>query len=179
MARLSYLSLFLAYLFVATNANPFSFQKPIVNQDRPVHATANWDWRSCGSASDAIQIESITVSPDPPKPGHDLTVTVKASAQEEIEEGAYADVTVKLGVVKLLTKEFDLCEEARNAELEVQCPVKEGNYLVEHTVTLPKEIPQAKFNVNAHGYTVDDEELFCVDLTINFFKKPFLKLFLG
>jgi hypothetical protein len=110
-----------------------------------------------------------------------LTVTVKASAQEKIEvrlyafisyrshrscphfqEGAYADVTVKLGVVKLLTKEFDLCEEAyvflvlpvfaiptgissrRNAELEVQCPVKEGNYLVEHTVTLPKEIPQGE-----------------------------------
>jgi ML domain len=131
-----------------------------------------------------------------------------------LQEGAYADVTVKLGVVKLLTKEFDLCEEAyvflvlpifaiptgffsrRNAQLEVQCPVKRGDYLVEHTVVLPKEIPQgelssfssmlpisffwlasAKFNVNAHGYTVDDDELFCVDLTINFFKKPFPKLF--
>jgi ML domain len=80
------------------------------------------------------------------------------------QEGAYADVTVKLGVVKLLSKEFDLCEEAyvflvlpvfaiptgissrRNAELEVQCPVKEGDYLVEHTVALPKEIPKGELS---------------------------------
>jgi hypothetical protein len=60
-----------------------------------------------------------------------LTVTVKASASEEIQvrsqapvsytihqwffffqEGAWADVSVKLGLVKLLQKEFDLCEEA-------------------------------------------------------------------
>lgn len=28
------------------------------------------------------------------------------------QEGAYADVTVKLGLVKLLQKRFDVCEEA-------------------------------------------------------------------
>lgn len=28
------------------------------------------------------------------------------------QEGAYADVTVKLGLIKLLHKQFDLCEEA-------------------------------------------------------------------
>lgn len=28
------------------------------------------------------------------------------------QEGAYADVTVKVGLIKLLQKEFDLCEEA-------------------------------------------------------------------
>ena len=83
---------------------------------------------SIGSTSDVVQIESITVSPDPPKPGEDLTVTVKGTAQENIEvrhsamvrfrlltsfqEGAYADVTVKLGLIKLLHKEFDICEEA-------------------------------------------------------------------
>jgi hypothetical protein len=28
------------------------------------------------------------------------------------QEGAYADVTVKLGLIKLLQKRFDVCEEA-------------------------------------------------------------------
>jgi len=28
------------------------------------------------------------------------------------QDGAYADVTVKLGLVKLLQKRFDVCEEA-------------------------------------------------------------------
>jgi hypothetical protein len=40
---------------------------------------------SAGLSTDAIQIDSIIVSPDPPKPGEDMTVTVKASALEVVE----------------------------------------------------------------------------------------------
>lgn len=29
-----------------------------------------------------------------------------------MQEGAYADVTVKLGLIKLIQKQFDVCEEA-------------------------------------------------------------------
>lgn len=38
-----------------------------------------------GLPTDAIQIESIKVSPDPPQPGQDLTVKVTGTAQEVIE----------------------------------------------------------------------------------------------
>ncbi len=38
-----------------------------------------------GLRTDAIQIESIIVSPDPPKPGQNLNITVKATAQEKVE----------------------------------------------------------------------------------------------
>jgi hypothetical protein len=81
----------------------------------------------------------------------------------------------------------------------VQCPVEEGDYVVEQTVALPKEIPKgalpslsrciyhsdlfsfslAKFVINARGYTVDDRDLFCVDLKVNFMKRPFFKSLLG
>ncbi|ETW87295.1 hypothetical protein HETIRDRAFT_243667, partial [Heterobasidion irregulare TC 32-1] len=134
-----------------------------------IHSTDKWGWTNCGSASDPIQIESIEVTPDPPKPGQDLTVLVKGTAQDA--EGAYADVTVKLGLIKLLHKQFDVCEEARNANASVRCPVEKGYYEVEQTVTLPKEIPQAKFTVNVRGYTVDDDDLLCLDLVVDFMKK--------
>jgi hypothetical protein len=121
-----------------------------------------------------------------------------------------------MGVVKLVSKTFDLCEEAyvflklavstnptqfhfrRNAQADVQCPVSEGNYVVEQTFALPKQIPQgelpsisfmllsssdmypsAKFNINARAYNFDDNDLFCVDLMVNFMRKPFPKLSLG
>ena len=69
--------------------------------------------------------------------------------------------------------------------------------MVEQTVELPKEIPKgalptlsrclyhsdlfflAKFTINARGYTVDDDDLFCVDLRVDFMKKPFFKLPVG
>jgi hypothetical protein len=34
----------------------------------------------------------------------------------------------------------------------------------------------AKFTIKARGYTVDDDDLFCVDLRVNFMKGPFFKL---
>jgi hypothetical protein len=80
------------------------------------------------------------------------------------KDGAYADVSVKLGLIKILQKQFDLCEEAyvfvifavsemltpsflrRNANTSVQCPVERGAYEVVHSVALPKEIPQGQLS---------------------------------
>ncbi|KDN41450.1 hypothetical protein RSAG8_07400, partial [Rhizoctonia solani AG-8 WAC10335] len=121
-----------------------------------------------GLPSDGVHIKSIEVTPDPPKPGQDLTVKIIAKSDQPIEEGAYADVTVKLGLIKLLNKRFDICEEARNANATIQCPVEAGDHEVVQTVALPREIPRAKFKVAVRGYSADDEDLVCVDLSVDF-----------
>ncbi|KIJ38436.1 hypothetical protein M422DRAFT_176542, partial [Sphaerobolus stellatus SS14] len=115
-----------------------------------------------------ITVHSIKVSPDPPKAGENLTVVVTGTVGETIEEGAWADVKVKLGLIQLLKKEFDLCEEARGANVTVQCPVEPGTYTIEQTVALPKEIPKAKFNVNVKAYNDDESPLLCLDIVIDF-----------
>ncbi|KAL1737332.1 ML domain-containing protein [Schizophyllum commune] len=142
-------------------------------QDGDVRTLESWAYTDCGVPTDAIQLKSIEVSPDPPKPGEQLTVTVNAEVQEQIEEGAYADVVVKLGRIILLKKTFDICEEARKAEADVQCPVEKGPYTVVQTVDLPKEIPKAKFTVSVRGYTHEDDDMACVDLQVDFTSKPF------
>ncbi|KAG8928056.1 Phosphatidylglycerol/phosphatidylinositol transfer protein [Tulasnella sp. 418] len=136
------------------------------------HTTNSWNFVDCGSPSDVIQIQSLTVSPDPPVPGQNLTIKVKAFVTETIEDGAYADVTVKLGLIKLLHKRFDVCEEAEKNNAEIQCPVEAGFHDVTQTVELPKEIPPAKFVVNVRGYTVDDEDMVCADIKVDFMKRP-------
>ncbi|PPQ97561.1 hypothetical protein CVT26_002346 [Gymnopilus dilepis] len=127
-------------------------QEPIIDADSLVRNGQGWDWKDCGQDTDAVRIQSIDISPDPPKPGKDLTVTVTGIAKERIEEGAYVDVTVKLGLVKILSKEFDVCEEAQNANASIQCPVEEGTYTVKQTVELPKEIPPGKYSLENHYY---------------------------
>jgi len=169
MARLSLLAfLTLAFSSVALAAPPAS-QEIVVVDD--VHTAASWSYTTCGSPADIVDIKSITLSPDPPKLGENLTVTVSAVTSETIEEGAYVDVTVKLGLIKLLNKSFDLCEEARKANASVQCPVQKGNYLVEQTVSLPKEIPPGKFTIHVQGYTTNDEDLLCLNLIADFIKR--------
>lgn len=41
-----------------------------------------------------------------------MDIALKTFIESLCQEGAYADVTVKLGLVKLLHKQFDICEEA-------------------------------------------------------------------
>ncbi|KAH7334395.1 ML domain-containing protein [Rhizoctonia solani] len=151
-------------------ASALSFTRPdlVLNGDSPVFTQSRWSWTDCGVPSDGVQIKSIEVSPDPPKPGQDMTVTVVATSIKEITEGAYADVTVKLGLIKLLNKRFDICEEARNANADVQCPVKTGEHTVVQTVALPREIPRAKFTVDVRGYDANEDDLVCVKLNVDF-----------
>lgn len=87
------------------------------------------------------------------------------------QEGSIADVTVKIGLIKLLQKQFDICEEARNNNLTVQCPVEAGEYEITQTVALPREIPPAKFNVHVQAIGAEDEDLTCLDLSIDFRKR--------
>ncbi|KAJ7767799.1 ML domain-containing protein [Mycena metata] len=134
-----------------------------------VGATAReWSWVNCGDPTDAILLHSIEVSPDPPVPGKDLTITVKGTVNEVIKEGAYADVVVKIGLVKLLQKRFDVCGEAKNANASITCPVEAGEHTVVQTVPLPREIPPAKFTVQVRGYTANEEGMLCVDLKASF-----------
>jgi len=168
MARLFFLALLLASV-TSFCASSVVVQEAIIDNDSPISTLGDkWGWKDCGNPTDPVHIKSISISPDPPKPGQALTVTVSGTADSVVEDGAYADVSVKVGLIKILQKEFDLCEEARNANLTVQCPIEKGDYEVVHTVDLPKEIPPAPFTVQVQGYTYEDEDLICLTLTIDF-----------
>lgn len=138
--------------------------------DGEMRTMDSWRYVDCGSASDVIQLKSLTVKPDPPRPGETLEITAKADVLETIKDGAYADVVVKLGLIKLLQKQFDVCEEAVNANATVQCPVAPGSYEVVQSVELPKEIPHAKFQVQLRGFNYDDADMICADIFIDFMK---------
>jgi len=142
----------------------------------PVHASKGVEWKDCGQPTTVIRVKSIEVSPDPPQPGQNMTIKVKGLAQETIEWGAYADVTVKLGLIKLLQKRFDVCEEARDADASIQCPVEPGEYEVEQTVALPEQVPKAKFLVQVRGFTVEEADMVCVNIEVDFFKALFANM---
>lgn len=44
-----------------------------------------WVWSSCGQPDDLITVEDIKVSPDPPVPGKNMTVTAKGTVKGAIE----------------------------------------------------------------------------------------------
>lgn len=79
-------------------------QNDMPEGDLPVKTMDGWEWTDCGmllsssstdvipyarglpgDSTDPVEIKSIEISPDPPKPGQDLTVKVTLTAKEEIE----------------------------------------------------------------------------------------------
>ena len=140
------------------------------------HMTS-WSYENVGLDTDLLQIETITVTPDPPKPGREVKLTIKGTVQEAVEDGAYFDVTVKLGLIKLLQKQFDLFAELRNGSSTegwsanpdpAGGPIKPGDLELTVTMQLPREVPQAKFVLNARGYTAADDELAALDFRFDF-----------
>ncbi|MEU9083530.1 ML domain-containing protein [Streptomyces sp. NPDC048357] len=138
----------------------------------------SWTWEDAGLSTDVLEIRSIEVTPDPPVRGKNLKMTIKGTAKQEITDGAYMRATVKLGLIKLLTKEFDLLQllkgdasngwtltRASGASAE---PIKPGEVeLIWAFEPLSKEIPPGRFAVEVAAYTADDEDLFSVKIKLD------------
>ncbi|MER7758002.1 ML domain-containing protein [Kitasatospora sp. NPDC097643] len=137
---------------------------------------ANWSYEDTGLATDALVINSITATPDPLATGRTNVFTINATAQAEIADGAYLDVTIKLGLIKLLTKRYDLFTQLRGAgDLKLTCetsdgksPIPKGDTTLTLTMDFPKEIPRAKFNLTVQGYTADEDDLLSLKAQVNF-----------
>ena len=133
---------------------------------------SGWIWKACEPSEQAdglaIQVNSIDVTPDPPKPGQNLTVNASGIVKSTVDKGTYVDVVVKIGLIRLLSKRFDVCELAEENDAEIKCPIAPGTYNLTQVVALPREIPPAKFNVHVTGQTQEEKPLLCLDLSINF-----------
>lgn len=55
-----------------------------------------------------------------------------------MEEGAYINIVVKYGLIKLISQKADLCEQMKN--VDEKCPLK-GEKIITKDVDLPSRIP--------------------------------------
>lgn len=113
-----------------------------------------------------IEITQVNLNPNPPSKGQNLTIFAEGIVKETILEGAYIDVDVRYGYIRLLKQTFDLCEQTKNVDLE--CPIHEGKITLMTFVELPSEIPPGQYTVAARAYTVDDEPITCLSATVEF-----------
>lgn len=79
---------------------------------------------------------------------------------KEIGEGAYVQVWVKYGLIKLISETLDLCEHVKEVDLE--CPIKEGRLILQKSVDIPSQVPPGKYTVEARAFTADDEPITCI-----------------
>lgn len=74
--------------------------------------------------------------------GNTLVIEATGTVKEAIEDGAYVDLEVKYGYIRLISTRADLCKEIKNVDLE--CPIEKGKVSIIKSVDLPKEIPPVR-----------------------------------
>ncbi|KAL8723324.1 MAG: hypothetical protein Q9225_000376 [Loekoesia sp. 1 TL-2023] len=120
----------------------------------------------CNDPADYIlTIENVDLDPNPPEKGKDLQIKAKGNFTQKIEQGAYIQLSVKYGLITLISTTADLCEQMK--EVDETCPL-DGAKEFTKDVTLPKEIPPGKYSVLADVFTNDDEEITCLKAAVQF-----------
>lgn len=118
------------------------------------------------SVSQLLTLHSVVISPNPPERGQNLTFIAKGFLEKPILDGAYVEVEVKYGFIKLVHQTFDLCEEITKVDLT--CPVADGEQVIVKEVEIPNEVPPGQYIVNARAYTKDDEFITCLSAVVDF-----------
>ncbi|CUM52408.1 Phosphatidylglycerol/phosphatidylinositol transfer protein [Debaryomyces fabryi] len=113
-----------------------------------------------------LNLQSVVIDPNPPLRGQNLTFVAKGVLSQDIEEGAYVEVDVRYGFIKLLHQTFDLCEEI--TKIDMECPISKGQQVIEKRVEIPAEVPPGKYIVNARAYTKDDIFITCLSAMVEF-----------
>ncbi|GMM57275.1 sterol transporter [Maudiozyma humilis] len=110
-----------------------------------------------------LDVRTIELLPNPPQRGANLTIRASGKVLTTVEQGAYVDVEVRLGYIKLITQRFDLCEVLSENDIEgLECPVQPGEYDLAKIVQIPAEVPPGRYNVLGRAYTAKDELLTCI-----------------
>lgn len=74
--------------------------------------------------------------------GTTLVINAKGTVKDTILDGAYVNLEVKYGYIRLISTQADLCKEIKNVDLE--CPIEKGKLSITKSVDLPKEIPPVR-----------------------------------
>lgn len=113
-----------------------------------------------------LDIHHINIDPNPPEKGANLTIEAAGYLKKQVDEGAFVEVDVRYGYIRLVNEKFDLCEQISHVDME--CPLEEGPQTIKKVVELPDEVPPGKYLVNARAFTVDEELITCLSATVEF-----------
>jgi len=159
------LPLLCSTLVASESLSLFGDQAPIGGDDLKVPGKNPLSF--CADPSDYIlSIDYVDLDPNPPTAGSTLSIIANGTLSEDIDEGAKVLVQVKYGLIRLINQEADLCEQIGNVDLE--CPLKEGEMALTKDVKIPKEVPKGKYTVMAEAYTKDKKKITCLEAVVYF-----------
>ncbi|GAW10880.1 hypothetical protein ANO14919_002160 [Xylariales sp. No.14919] len=140
-----------------------------VNDAKKVPGDSPLQFCDTDHSRDTVQIEKVDLLPNPPESGSKLVIHATGTVYQPIEQGAYVKLTVKYGLIRLISTTADLCEQVDNVDLK--CPIEKGVLSITKDVDIPKEVPPGTYNVFADVYNSDDTPITCLEASVTFGSK--------
>jgi len=128
-----------------------------------LNGTEETVFTSCGDDSDSLRIDSVKITPDPPKIGADLVIDLAGNLAKVLEAGSNLNIRAYLGFIEVKNEDVDLC-----TTLNLNCPFASGQQAIHAKLTLPTSIPAGvTIKVELRGSNVDQSEIFCLSGDLN------------
>ncbi|KAI2607304.1 phosphatidylinositol/phosphatidylglycerol transfer protein [Hypoxylon fragiforme] len=152
---------------VASAGSWFGGSEEVVVKDvQKVPGDSPLEFCDSDHSKDIVHIENVDLSPNPPESGAELVIQATGTVFEPITEGAYVNLVVKYGLIRLISTKADLCEQIQNVDLK--CPIEKGDLSITKSVEIPKEVPPGTYTVFAEVISADERPITCLQATVKF-----------
>lgn len=125
------------------------------------------DFKPCGTEN--LGVTAVTVDPDSPIPGQNLTVSFAIAPKQDIVDGDTFTITVKVFGVALGHVDFNTCKD-----LGITCPLKAGtSATIKAVYPVPKAAPSGiPLTAEFTAKTAAAAQYSCVDVQVTMGKPP-------
>ncbi|KAJ3268718.1 Phosphatidylglycerol/phosphatidylinositol transfer protein [Terramyces sp. JEL0728] len=116
--------------------------------------------KSCGTSADTLTVSQVTLAPYPIPAGQSIVIAASGALSSTIVAGTVVNVAVKLGLIPLINKKLDFCDEA--AKVNVSCPIAPGPQQIQLTELIPSSVPAGTFDLHITVNDPSNNEIVCL-----------------
>ncbi|KAF8934897.1 Phosphatidylglycerol/phosphatidylinositol transfer protein [Haplosporangium gracile] len=130
-------------------------------------SSATAAFSSCGSSTDSFHLGGISYTPNPPKVGQNLCITLNGSLAKPVTTGSTIRVTATFWGINVYDQTADLCAGlvgGANA-----CPIATTATSVTQCITVPSNVPAGvSLTLKAVATNADASRIFCINGPLTF-----------
>ena len=118
----------------------------------------------CNTTPSYVVIQSLTVSPDPPKKNAELTISFAITTSMELT-GGVVSVKAFLGTFPVYSGNLDLCSLTKHTNMT--CPIQPGEYSSTIQKFIPKTAPSGHYSGRAVAFDQYSEVIACIEISFS------------
>ena len=114
----------------------------------------------CGGDSSIFNVETVEITPFPPKIGQNLTITASGTLRKPILQNSTLQLGGKWGAVPLFKQVHDFCEKTGN--YGIPCPIMPGPFAFDYTQFLPANLPSITISLSVNLLDSEKKLITCL-----------------